>query len=385
MAPQLTSYCEKVDEVSPSIVSVTESGGNSSMPWYLLASDNGNAPWTDQDVQSAIGQILGYCGSAQLAAGRYKLNRNLPLAHPLIPTLYANKVSVRGIGRPDKKGSTSIFAEAPGFPSFAQYPNWQFDVDFATRPYGVRPDSAIPTVDGGQWNVYPGAPGRPLISAQAYKYAPEWWRFCEFDVQPQNESITGIRDKSKFKNKANDATDPNNDTFPGMPRIFLPNSILRFKWYGVPLRYITSVNSVITRYRGMVNQNDWYETPDGAKKFKAGELLYLSFTPRIYTSSVMLLQNFQQGNVDFAKFCDIEFQFLYTTRNPGQDANGAADVPIPPNPNFITAGHNLNPYFPKRAFYYTVFQTNGTEYPYWLSFPFELLFTDPDANPAQAP
>lgn len=391
MAVALSSFSESVDSVGPSIANLNEFGGRASMPWYLLEQDTGDT-LEAADIQSAIRQILGCCNSAQ--NGSYKLSRTLPLAHPMLPYMYANSLDLRGIGRPTRQSSETSFGEVASFPNYALYANYRFDVQFATRPYAVRPDSIIPKIQmfgngaaapNRGWYVYPGSVGYVANTIMPYTYAPEWWRYCDFDVMPQNESVTGVRDKLKFQTKAGGAVVPNGVTFPAMPKLFMPNSILKINWYQVPLRYITSPNSVITRYRGMVNQNDWWETPNG-KAYKAGELLYLSYTPKIYTSPVILGENLNGGDTTYAKFCDIQFQFLYTTRPAALDAALARDVPTPPNGNFIAAGHNLNPYFPKRQFYYTIFQSgDAANYPNWLSFPFELLFTDPDTNPAQAP
>ena len=162
-------------------------------------------------------------------------------------------------------------------------------------------------------------------------------------------------------------------------RMFLPNQVLRLTWYQVPFRFITSSNSVFNKYKGRVNQTDWNgpfgptPIPAGATPmFPAGSLLYLTYKPTIYTPPLQALGNvFNKGSA-YERMCDIEFDFLWTTRL------GTSLPANPTNLNYVVDGHNLQPFPPARVFYYAT-STDGHAVPSWLSFPIEELWTDPDS------
>src|SRR5581483_3263460 len=127
--------------------------------------------------------------------------------------------------------------------------------------------------------------------------------------------------------------------FTAMPKMFLNNELIKLTWYQVPMRYYTSPNSYLRRFRGRVNQNAWNTTNFG--NYAAGELLYLGCNLKRYTpplaNAVYVLQ---PGLDDFVKYCNLEIMLLYTKR-----PLGAGPLHAPGNDNYVVGGHNLNPYF----------------------------------------
>ena len=112
-----------------------------------------------------------------------------------------------------------------------------------------------------------------------------------------------------------------------------------------------------------------------------GSLLFTGLSTRPYTPPVPTLDLFE-GVYSAEKLCDVEFNFEYTNRS-----NGGA-TPTISNPNWIAAGHNLLPWLYDRKFYYATATpfirppATDTDPSVWAptyeSFPFQLLFTDPD-------
>lgn len=327
---------------------------------------------TPTDLQNAIQQII---GNTSTNVGDGRLQRILPLAHPVFPFWYASNItSIRGAGQPTQAQAFPAL-EASAFPNYLLYPRYEFTVEFSPRDYAVLADSTIVRYLGG-WNDSTSANISPVI------FTSEWLRYTDFTVEPQFDTITTQLGQQVFKTQSGSA--PGGSTpavFAAMPKRFLPNQLVKFVWRQVPYRYITSPKSYIGRYPGNINQNPFYIWP-------AGSLLYLGFRPFRYTPPIPQLYQWVDLNGDFAfttqKLCNIEFNFLLTTRT-------GTDVPAGPNPkrpevqaansNWIAAGHNLQPWFKNFNFYYTTVQdsTPANQVPSWFSFPFELLFTDPDA------
>lgn len=359
----LSQYWERVDDVSPSFASCSSENGQGTIPYVLQGAN-------EIDLRAAVPQLLGF--TAANGPGNFRLARTLPMGHPIFHYWFADSIGeIRGVGPFTKQDSTENDVnppEAPPMPFFADYENWFISLHFAPRPYAVIPDTAIP-IEDLQW-YHESNPNVPIL----FRYAPEWRRYATFDLLPQNDYITAIAGSSKFQTAS--MTRPNNAIFNGMPRVFLPNQILRMTWYQVPYRYILSANSYLRKYRGRVNQFPWYEWAN-RYVFQPGSLLYLGYEPTIYTSPVAQLMNWP-GNFISWKYCNITLSFLVTERT-------GVDLPTPTNKNYLAAGHNLQIFFPKRQFYYVVFNDKeAANVPYFFSCPFEALFTDPDTPQPQA-
>lgn len=377
MAQDITNYLEEVDSISPALATFTADSGKANIPYFLLNPPNspGGTPLEVNDLTAAIGQILGYNGSGG-GPGGFKMNRNTPVAHPIYQMCYASALQIRGIGRPTKM-DTAAFEDfvANLFPYYALYPNYRFDVDFATRPYPILEDEDIPVITGFEWSPPPLGGADPTKELR-YTYAEEWLRYCDVTLLTQNDYITAVKGLSRLQTSDNTVpggADPNGGfEFQGMPRMFLPNGIFKMRWYDVPYRYVLSPSSYLNKFRGMVNQDAFFQMDSGTM-FQPGELLYLGYEPSVYTSPIVQFMNLG-GNGTFTKFCNIDINFLYTRRP-------ATKAPATQYANYIAAGHNLNPWFQNRNFYYTYFDDgSGNKTPYWFSFPVELLFTNPDVD-----
>ena len=388
---------EAIDSVSPSHATISMKDGNHTLS-YRLTIPNFTSVGGPQLAVEYLQQLVPLMiGTVFTTPSSPRLSRVLPVCSPLYPSFYASSISnLRGIGQMQMV-ATNTFSKTTAqatpdgpqpMPYLAVYPQYYFDVDFSPRPYAALYDASV-AVNEVTWWLPPTSStnvntGQPITS----KLATEWVRFTEFDIVPQNENITGTVGRLKLN-----TTDPKGpiDAFaPGMAKILLPNQLLRMRWHQVPLSWYISANSYLRQYVGYLNQADWY-TVGGSQLFPAGSLLYLGCNPEPYTSPVLQLQAWASGNFTDWKLCTMTLTFLVTSRISAQ-YNGSPDVPTPGNPNFITAGHNLLPWFQgNRLYYYTTLiskirsgmTTITNVAPPWFSIPFDLLFTNP--NKQQTP
>lgn len=388
----LSEYWEGVDSVSPSEIHVSPREAGCTRPYYLIGVG------AQTDITDAFKQILGYPNVA--ITGDQKINRSLPLSDPQVQVWTAKRiVGMRGLGEFVKTDVSTFVTGGPDpMPSYALYDNYEFTIEFGQEPYAVLQDYMIdvptPPPDGpspGFW--FDLDPNNGAQNTIPYLYANEWTRYTDFDLIPQNDYVTGVKGESYFVTGDDSLPGGSRNarhqgkTFTGMPRVFLPNQILRMTWREVPLRFYTSTKSFLKKYRGRVNQFDWYDNGAGGKLFPAGSLLYMNCTPKIYTSPILSFQAWGNGDLTPPKVCDFELTFLTTDRILSGVAPTYAtgqNTDRIPNRNFIPAGFNLQPWFDKgQSFYYCVFNSGTTQtpqnIPYFLSFPVSLLFTDPDA------
>lgn len=231
------------------------------------------------------------------------------------------------------------------------------------RPYAVLPDDKI-TAGELTWPDEGGS-GDTVTSY----YASEWERYTDVEYNGMVEQIQGQQGQMILRR--GDASAPNGYTFPGMPTMRVARAVVLVRWYQVPYRYVDSTNSFIQKYQGKINQNVWRGNP-------VGSLLYDSYRCKRYTPPFPNAEALESGGLAFTadKMCDIEFTFLKVMRT-------TPSAPTPSNTNWKAAGHNLLPWFGDRKFYYAVAQNASTslQVPPYLSFPFELLFSDPDYTP----
>jgi len=336
------------------------------------------------DIQFIIKNVLGSTDYPVNQATPGRLARILPLADPLYPWLFATNIqSMKGVGVALRQ-SAQMNTNSASFPGFGLFPNYEIVCDCTTRPYPVSPDESI-TPSNLTWYDSQGVSG----TSQSQQIYPEWNRFVDFDIIPQEDWLEMQRGTSYFSTASN--TEPGGT--PGMSaqqsvRMLMPNDVLRLLWVGVPLRYILSANSYLVRFRGKVNQNDWNgpqapilanprnpsNTSGDKGLFPMGTLLYTGYKPRIYQP--VLPVNFTPFGsfIDYSRLCDLELYFLRTIRT-------GTDVPtLEVQKNIVMAGWNLQPYLPRKKFYYCLNRDlGGGTSPLFWSFPVELLFQDPDA------
>lgn len=331
---------EQTGSVAPGAVGFSQESGRAVLKYWVDTND------LDDTIQDAIGSTdSGTDG---------RLVRDLPRAHPFYPNMFVvNIPEIRGHGKPTETPADADL-EAPAIPAYNDYPEWLVTVEFAPRPYAVLSDASIAT-SNLTWYKEDGS----IVSKI---YANEWLRYTDFDDEGEATLITAQQGQMTLQKLG--GGNPNGFPFAGTPRLTMPGGIIRFRWFQVPYRYISSINSYIKKYRGYVNQNDWYN-------WRAGTLLFQNYKQKRYTPPFPDLV-FDTGAAAFSieKLVDIEFEFHVREVS-------AVSPPVPTNQNYKVNGHNAQPWLKDRQFYYS---TSGgpNDPPTYFSFPFELLFTDPD-------
>lgn len=364
MTPPLSYYSENADSVNVGAAGFQLTNAKATATYYLLGEEYPSGQVTTSDIPDAITQII---GGTSTDIGDGTLERTLPLAHPLYPWLYADGVTIRGFGA-GYMYSGAQELEAPPFPDFTAYPNYQFDVQFTPRSYVIASDASVPTVPLSFYNT--------AGEEQEADVAGEWVRYTDWWYERKFESITSRQGQMMFRTETGNP--PNGICYSDMPKLFLPDSLLKIVWYQIPYRYIYSENSYIDGLIGFINQNVFTTWP-------VGSLLYIGYTAKRYTPPVQELSQIYTGSTGYVysaeKLCDVELLFLRTKRTLPSDGEAIT----PSNPNWVVAGWNLLPWLVDRKFHYaTSFSgANPTETSSWTPmFPsteLSLLFTDPDA------
>jgi hypothetical protein len=355
MATGPVEWDEKSDSMALSTAGFNLQGGRGVMIHDVPASE----------LEERIEVLLGSTG---LEPTDGRLVRVPPAAHPQFPWLVCNNISnIQGVGEVE-------FIEAAGdlevltLPTYGAYPLYRLTTEWGPRPYPILPDSAI--------GVFSGAWVDEDNVTQAMTYANEWERYVDVEVLPVDSYVEGRQGQMKFRTASGNK--PGNGVqFAGAPRMYLPDSMVKIRWYQVPYRYIASADSYLRRFKGRVIQaafscqrNSW----------GPGELLYQGYATVRYTPALPDPDTWAPGLFSTEKLADIELTFLETRRH-------VLDVPALPNGNWIAGGHNLLPWLYDRRFYYASASAATTGpadtdpaiwTPSFLSFPMELLFFDPD-------
>ena len=351
---------------------------------------------SDSELQQAIISVI---GGVNIAPGNGSLNRTLPASHPQYTKLYAKSVTVQGIGTdggdwPTQDADTTV--ECPPIaPQFPMYGIYRFTVDFTPRPYALFSDSLITSTDVNWFPPNDTGSG----SGVSITYYDEWNRFTQMWADTTEDYLTAQLGQMKFN--TGDGDKPDGKQYVGSPRVFLPNIKVHMMWAQVPYRYCTSMGQTfwdgttgnyLNKFRGYVNQLQW-------GIFGPGELLYEGYTPTIYTpaltpdTSTAEFSAFgagpgSSGGISADKVCNIQLNFTWTTRTSRSAptlAQLVSENRTANNRNFVIGGHNLEPWFIDRSFYFptsTGQNNGGTQLgtPPWLSVPLQLLFSDPDAT-----
>jgi len=311
------------------------------------------------DLLDTLTTIIGGCEPR----GDGRLSRTLPIAHPQYPWLFAESVSVTGIGFNERLDADPNL-EAPSLLTYASYQLYRLEIQFSPRPFAVLSDDSIElrplnyTDDSG--------------NAVATTYANEYTRFTDYDGQPSAEYITAQQGQFVFRAAGVAGNNnPEGATVPGQVRLLQNKSTIKFTWSQVPLSYIEPTfrdTSYIEDAIGHVNQLEWYGWP-------AGTLLFLAPTFRRYVPVNPGFSNwYETSAVSTNKLVDIEFTFQRFA--PRTDPA----LPPPPRPQHkVTAGHNLLPWFGAGGQYHYYAESTIGDRSLYPSFPFQLLFTDPDA------
>jgi hypothetical protein len=372
-------YNEKHDDNAVTNFSFDMTGGSAKAYYYLNTVDSST-------VQYAVQDILGYTypfatNKPGQSPANQSMSRLIPTTHPKFPYMYASKIASfvgQGVSRAIRQTGSAPSNPSIGYRPIADYEvylgenAYEVGVEFTSRPYPILQDGSFSPALNGQWFTKNG-------SQNNFTYSPEWVRYVDYDFFPQENTIQGQTGQLNLVISGNtDGFVP----FTSPPWMWLPDQILKVRWFQVPWRYITSTNSYIAggpnrNWRGRINQNAWWNWP-------AGSLLYLGYNVTKYTPPTNDIQSLPTGDpnfassINYARLCDIELNFLLTNRYQ----SGSLGATIT-NKNYVAAGHNLLPNLADNNFYYAVRsvttppQTVQTA-PAWLSFPLEALFSDPD-------
>lgn len=325
-------------------------------------------------VQDLTDVLSDFVGKTDLNNGQptgFGLKRLPPKAHPLWPWLYcSNLANIQGVGKCTRqKANLPPMLQMQGLvlPEWLFYETYFVTTEYSPRGYPVLNDSLMPQFGLNTWYSESNPAG------YFFQFVPEWLRFCEFSLDSVQNYITFQQGQMTFTDRDGN---PDGKPFAAMPRIYLPDQIIKVRWYAVPYRFIVSKNSYIRRFTGRINQFDWWN-------WEAAQMLYLSYNATPYNPpvpDVMQLPALDNATTfSNEKLCDIEFAFLLTRR-----FLPAGNAPVPANRNYIPSGHNLLPFHGTRRFHYATVSKSGPNIgdpngqPMWLSFPAQLLFVDPD-------
>src|SRR5579885_3541415 len=322
-------WLEDVDNVEQGQASFTVEGGGKTAIYRLQGVSD------PEDIIKAITDVI---GGTNIAAGFGTVSRNLQAAHPMVAWLYASEIS--SLEGKCHDPFTTVAAEpqleAPALTDqFVLYNTYDFQITFTPRPYAVLSDSSVQPLHGS-WYDFGG-------NLTLYEAFDEWNRFTDYTLEPAFDYITAQQGQMTFRTATTGggsgsggsgsggsgsgatACGPNGKAYAGKPRMPLPNQMLRIVWYAVPYRYVTSTalagdpsypgGNYINTAQGCVNQDTLY-WPGGT--YQPGQLLFLNYKPTKFTPPVQAKAPYASfaGNTVYSteKLCNIEFNFLYTTR-----------------------------------------------------------------------
>jgi hypothetical protein len=337
-------------------------------------------------------------GGAPNLVNAPSINRTLPAVHPLFPYWYALEAdNLSGTGRQKQQDYYSIAGQedANALSNYSQYEAYTISVNFGPVPWAMLDNASIlnvtmpppsnsPPSGIGFW-YFDGTP-------KAYTFSTEYARFTDLDYNVEYNVISlpggGLTagGMSFFDTNATPSTaNLNGSTFLSAMRKQITDVKIKLRWHMVPFRYFTSPYSYLRRFAGMVNQTAFSLPNFAGNAFNPGQMLYLGAEPTLYNPPVPRVSPTFPLTFDTEKICDVEMNFIVTNRyndtvpncfNPFY-ANQSLF-----NPNWIFSGHNLQPFHGDNQFHAVATGGGATAFdhrrPFWLSFPFELLFTDPD-------
>lgn len=312
------------------------------------------------DNYDSITEVLGSSSPDQKGG----LKRTLPLAHPLYTWLFASDLSIEGLSFKDKVVRGAAQFEADPIKYYARYKNYRYQITFSPRPYIVVKDASIPKATV---NFYK-KDGTADFKTNVPK---EWWRFTDYEEMPAAEYITAQQGQFTFDCPGQPGA-PGGNTTSGQLKTLIKKSTIKYRWRQVPYSFLTSQNSFIKAAQGSINQQTFYIWPPGTLLLMAAQPL------SVYTPPVPDMG--QWGNklvVCNNKLMDLELTFSYF--DPG--ALTGTKVPSTlTNNSHIAAGHNLLPWLMSGGgnFYYAKGGAAVNYEPTYPSYPFELIFRDPD-------
>jgi hypothetical protein len=357
MAVALSDLREMTDEHDPGSVSLSMKGGKAKMSYWWQSTNVA-------DFQALATLIIGQTLTDNTIAG---IRRQMPICHPRFPTLYAETISdFAGMGGQFvREASAPSVAAAPSLATYARYPQYRIDVEFANRVYPLIADSNLLPPAVLTWSDDTGSGAAvPKKCWDSYEYLRWLW----VTGGPKENILTAKQGQMVLD------TWNGTQVFPDMPKMPMPDGVVKFTWYEVPWSFVrpTSGISWFQQYMGRVNYFQFMN-------WAPGELLYITIQPRPYTSPI------PDAAGQPIYLADIDILCLETSR----DISPADAVPAPALANWIKNGWNLQPWWYDRAFHYAhvgniaaappaqVVAAN-MQAPTWKSFPFQILFSNPN-------
>lgn len=344
-----------------------------------------------RQISAVIGTTLTGPAPGPLNApgGAGSLVRVMPMADPQFPSLFADVPAVRvPTGEMYKAGAgeTVGLAVPPIVTGYSQYNCYEFDVPFSARPYAVLPNSRMVAIPVDFYDV---DGSRKRLTAH-----PEWLRFVQTfvdDVDSRISASVGSAMVYRAKSFAGVVGGPDGAMFTGIPDMIVPDQRVMLRWFAVPMRYVTSPNSYLLRYKGFINQTPFLGRVKGSLLYLGAKTLRAFTPPRfaVPPQGDPLLA----GSFYSEPLLDLELSFIFTARRRFAPEAAPGDFTLDPdsmngnempNKNWIDGPHNWLPHFATKRYFYAHAKTapNPNDYakwvPYYLSVPHEILFQDPD-------
>jgi len=307
------------------------------------------------------------------------------MADPLDSCLFAE--SPVSITPPADEDYRSAFSQEPNLAvpapdGYATYNSYEFSVRFTNRPYVIFPNERLTLrnldfydTDGTLKKLY---------------YYREWLRFCHsFSAAVDTRVSASVAAAMRFRAPTNAAI--NNTPLTAVPEMQIPDTMIIFRWYAVPQRYVTHSNSFLMKYKGFINQTQFMDWEPGQLLYVGTETLrtynQVDFQPAeigqayvLGTDRAPVLdvddESELAGTFGGNTVVDLEMKFILTNR-PSPEVIPIEDTP---NGNWIPFHHNLLPHFQTKSFQYATADKNDKVdwVPSYLSIPFEILWGDPD-------
>lgn len=318
--------------------------------------------------------------------GAGSLDRIMPMCDSQMAGMFADSPMVRVNSqenyRPDTYGLGPLLAVPPLVATFSLFNAIEADISFSPRPYAVLPNERM-VPDYREFFDVDG-------TRRYLRHYPEWLRFVQVFVDDIDSRISfNNGSEMVYRVPSGLPANLNNSAFPGIPDMVVPDQKYVLRWYQVPLRYLTSANSYLVKYKGFVNQWTWLNGK------LPGSMLYMGCkSVRTYTPPQFLptnqpltvdgFTNIMLGSFYSEPLVDLELTFIYTARTvyTSLDEVPAGELP---NRNWIAAGHNLLPHPNTRRYFYAHVRTKdpndfANQPPYYFSIPHAILFQDPDVS-----
>lgn len=334
-----------------------------------------------QDVYDKVTETLGTTltgiapGAPKTPGGAGSIQRLLPRADALYPSLFADDVSVSvSAGEAYQLGNQeALFLAVPPLDrKYARYYGYNFVIHYSGRPYAIVPNDRIWVEE----IEYFDTDGTPL---RAYLYE-EIKRYTAWFTKALDSRLTATHGSAmKFRVGPGELAGINGAAFQGVPEMAIPDALVTARVWGVPKRWLDSPNSYLNRLRSRINAVDWKVS--NKRTFKKGSLLYLGFdvlrtyVPPRFTRTVDD-DPALDGSFSIDALVDLDLNFIHTTRVCAASAPAGTLT----NPNFLggvegQGTHNDLPFLPTRDFFLA---TSDQGIPSYFSDVFQKLLNDPD-------